>query len=87
VTTFLVAVHLVVDTNGSNPRADIVAALEAHLDRPAQPVPAAGRILDRAVAGEGLAASMAAVTIPSDYRPGTSRFPQWSAVGPKRAAS
>ena len=86
-TAFLVAIHLLVDTNGSNPRADIVAALEAHLDRPAKPLPDAGSILDWAVTGEDLAASMAPVAIPSEYRPGTSRFPQWSAPPPKRAAS
>ena len=86
-TTFLVAIHLIVDTNGPNPRAEIIAALEAQLDQPAARVPATGGILDWAVAGEDLAASMAPVTIPSDYRPGTTQFPQWPRVVPKRAAS
>lgn len=85
-TTFLVAIHLIVDTNGPNPRAEITAALEAQLDRTADAVPAAGSVLDWAVAGEDLAASMAPVTIPSDSRPGTTRFPQWPAVAPKSAA-
>ncbi|WP_420408026.1 hypothetical protein [Hoeflea sp.] len=85
--TFIVAIHLIVDTNGPNPRADIAAALEAQLDRTADPVPAAGRILDWAVAGEDLAASMAPVTIPSDYRPGTTQFPQWPTLVQKSAAS
>ncbi len=86
-TTFLVAIHLVVDTNGPNPRAEITAALEAQLDRPATLVPAVGSILDWAVAGEDLAASMAQVTIPSDYRPGTAQLPRWPRLVPKRAAS
>ena len=85
--TFLVAIHVVVDTNGPNPRAGIIAALEAQLDHPVTSVPAAGRILDWVVAGEDLAASMAPVTIPSDYRPGTTQFPQWPRAVPKRAAS
>ena len=85
--TFLVAIHLIVDTNGPNPRAEIIAALEAQLDQPAAPVPATGGILDWAVAGEDLAASMAPVTIPSDYRPGTTQFPRWPRVVPRRAAS
>jgi hypothetical protein len=85
--TFLVAIHVLVDTNGPNPRAEIIAALEAQLDRPATPVPAAGGILDWAVADEDLAASMAPVTIPSDYRPGITQFPQWPRVVPKRATS
>ncbi|WP_404406843.1 hypothetical protein [Pelagibacterium halotolerans] len=86
-TTFLVAVHILIETDGSSPRSNIVAALEAQLDRPAKPVPAAGSILDWAIAGEDLAASMAPVIIPSDYGPGITQFPQWSATPPKRAAS
>lgn len=70
-----------------DPRADIVAALEAQLDRPAEPVPAAGSILDWAATGEDLAASVAPVTIPTDYTPGTTPFPQWPTLVPKRAAS
>ncbi len=85
--TFLVAIHLIVDTNGPNPRADVIAALEAQLDRPTKPVSAEGSILDWAVAGEDLAASMAPVTIPSDYRPGITQFPHWSRDVPKRTAS
>lgn len=85
--TFLVAIHLIVDTNGPNPRADVTAALEAQLDGPATPVPAVCSILDWVVAGEDLAASMAPVTIPSDYGPGITQFPQWPRDVPKRAAS
>ena len=86
-TTFLVAIHLVVDTNGPNPRAEIIAALEAQLDQPAARVPATGGILDWAVAGEDLAASMVPVVIPSDYRPGTTPFPQWPTRVQKCATS
>ena len=85
--TFIVAIHLIVDTNSLNPRAEIISALKAQLDRPAARVPATGGILDWAVAGEDLAASMAPVTIPSDYRPGTTQFPQWPRVVQKRSAS
>lgn len=85
--TFLVAIHLVVDTNGPNPCAEITAALEAQLDRTADPVPAAGSILDWAVAGEDLAASVAPVAIPSDYGPGTTPFPQWPTLVQKCATS
>ncbi|WP_419906221.1 hypothetical protein [Hoeflea sp.] len=86
-TTFLVAIHVVVDTNGPNPRAGIIAALEAQLDHPVTSVPAAGGMLDWAVAGEDLAASMAPVAIPSDYRPGTTPFPQWPTLVQKCATS
>ncbi|WP_370318764.1 hypothetical protein [Oricola sp.] len=85
--TFIVAIHVVVDTNGPNPRAEIIVALEAQLDQPAAPVPATGGILDWAVAGEDLAASMAPVAIPSDYGPGTTPFPQWPTRVQKCATS
>lgn len=85
-TTYLVAVHLLVDTNGSNPRAVIVAAPEAQFDRPAAPFPTAVTILDWAVAGEDLSASMGLAIIPYDYTPGTTRFPQWPATRRRMAA-
>lgn len=86
-TTFLIGVHILIETDGPSPRSDIVAALEAHLNGPATPVPASGSILDWSVAGKALAASIAPAVIPSDYRSGTTRFPQWPAVAPKGAAS
>lgn len=84
--TYLVAVHILVDTDGANLRSDVVAALEAQLDRPAVAVAAAGTVVDWAVAGEDLASSMAPAVIPSDYMPGTTPFPQWPAAQPKRSA-
>jgi hypothetical protein len=71
VPTYLVAVHLLVDTTGANPRSDVIAALEAHLDHPLGQVPAAGTIVDWAVAGEDLAGS----------------FPDWPSAQQRRAAS
>lgn len=77
-TTYLVAVHILVDTHTASPRSAVVAALENRLDRSAAAVPAAGTILDWAVAGEDLAASMAPVVIPADYTPGATPFPEWN---------
>ncbi|MBY8918858.1 hypothetical protein T8J41_20735 (plasmid) [Nitratireductor rhodophyticola] len=79
-TTYLVAVHILVDTRAASPRSAVVAALENRLDRCAAAVPAAGTILDWAVAGEDLAASMAPVVIPADYMPGATPFPEWNAA-------
>lgn len=77
-TTYLVAVHILVDTQAASPRSAVAAALESHLDRCALAVPAAGTIVDWAVAGEDLAASMAPVVIPADYMPGATPFPEWN---------
>ncbi|WP_238719994.1 hypothetical protein [Nitratireductor alexandrii] len=77
-TTYLVAVHILVDTQAASPRSAVAAALENQFDRCAASVPAAGTIVDWAVAGEDLAASMAPVVIPADYTPGATPFPEWS---------
>ena len=77
-TTYLVAVHILVDTHAASPRSAVAAALENQFDRCATAVPAAGTIVDWAVAGEDLAASMAPVVIPADYTPGATPFPEWS---------
>lgn len=77
-TTYLVAVHILVDTDAASPRSAVAAALENHLDRCAAAVPAAGMIVDWVVAGEDLAASMAPVVIPADYMPGATPFPDGS---------
>ncbi|MCV0398241.1 hypothetical protein [Neoaquamicrobium sediminum] len=77
-TTFLVAVHILVDTQAASPRSAVAVALENQFDRCAAAVPAAGTIVDWAVAGEDLAASMAPVVIPADYTPGATPFPEWS---------
>ena len=85
VSTYLVAVHILVDTNGANPRTDVTAALEAQLGHPSGRVPSAGTIVDWAVAGEDLADSMTPTIIPSDYIAGTTPFPDWPLVQPRRA--
>jgi hypothetical protein len=77
-TTFLVAVHILVDTQAASPRSAVAAALENQFDRCAASVPAAGTIVDWAVAAEDLAASMAPVVIPADYTPGATPFPEWN---------
>ncbi|MDV2968106.1 hypothetical protein RZ532_19100 [Nitratireductor aquimarinus] len=77
-TTYLVVVYILVDTQAASPHSAVAAALENHLDRCAPAVPAAGTIVDWAVAGEDLAASMAPVVIPADYMPGATPFPEWS---------
>ncbi|MCI5075622.1 hypothetical protein [Oricola sp.] len=77
-TTWLVAVHILVTADTPKPRADIAKVLEAHLDgsapSPNQPKAA---IVDWAVAGEDLAASMAPAAVSRDYAPGCMPFPQW----------
>ena len=77
-TTWLVAVHILVTADTTNPRAHIAEALETHLDG-SSPFPdqANVAIIDWAVAGEDLAASMAPAAIPPDYEPGSMPFPQW----------
>ena len=77
-TTWLVAVHILVTADTTNPRADIAEVLEAHLDEsvPSPDQPRAA-IVDWAVAGEDLAASMAPAAVPRDYAPGSMPFPQW----------
>ncbi len=77
-TTYLVAVHILVDTHAPSPRSAVAAALENQFDRCAAAVPAAGTIVDWAVAGEDLAVSMAPVVIPADYTPGATPFPEWN---------
>lgn len=78
-TTWLVAVHILVTADTTNPRADIARVLEAHLDGSAPcPNHSKAAIVDWAVAGEDLAASMAPAAVPRDYTPGSMPFPQWS---------
>ncbi len=77
-TAYLVAIHILVDTDAANPRSAVASALESQFERCAAAVPAAGMIVDWAVAEEDLAASMTPVVIPSDYTPGATPFPDWS---------
>tara|TARA_R110002020_G_scaffold305735_1_gene521603 strand:+ start:367 stop:618 length:252 start_codon:yes stop_codon:yes gene_type:complete len=77
-TTWLVAVHILVTADTTSPRAHVAEALEAHLDG-SSPFPdqANVAIIDWAVAGEDLAASMAPAAIPPDNESGSMPFPQW----------
>ncbi|MCB1469083.1 MAG: hypothetical protein KDK08_18515 [Rhizobiaceae bacterium] len=84
--TYLVAVHILVDTNGTNPRSDIVATLDAQFKEPTIPLPATGTIIDWAVAGKDVAGSMTPTIIPPDYTAGTTPFPNSPAAQPKGAA-
>ncbi len=86
VSTYLVAVHILVHTSSANPRTDVTAALEAQLGHPSGRVPAAGTIVDWAVAGEDLAGSMTPTIIPPDYSAGSTPFPGWPSSQPRRAA-
>ena len=71
-TTYIVAVHLLINIGEANPRAGVAAALERILPE------AGGTVLvDWAVAGIDLADSMAAVSVPPGYRAGESSFPSW----------
>ena len=75
VSTYLVAVHILVDTTGANPRSDVIVALETHLGHPAVSLRGTGTIVDWAVASEDIAGSMTPTIIPPDYSAGTTPFP------------
>lgn len=75
-TTYLVAVHILIDTDAAHPRSAVASALENQLDHCAAASPTAGTIVDWAVAGEALAASMTPVVVPADYPPGATPFPE-----------
>lgn len=78
-TTYLVAVHLLVDA-GPEPRAAIEAALHGILsDAMRQNAGGQSPLLDWAVAGEDLASSIIPVMLPASYAPDTSPFPAWPA--------
>lgn len=77
-TTYLVAVHILIDTDAASARSAVAATLEKQLDRSTGALPAAGTIVDWAVAGEDLAASMVPVVVPADYTPGATPFPDWN---------
>lgn len=77
-TTYIVAVHLIIEVDATNPRADIAmqldhlltSAIRQNTDHPAA-------LVDWAVAGSDLADSMAPVFLPGDYQPDISDFPCW----------
>lgn len=85
-TTYLVAVHLLVEA-GPEPRAAIDAALHDIL-RDAMRQNAGGQspLVDWAVAGEDLASSIIPVTLSASYAPDTTPFPTWPAACSRRRA-
>ncbi len=80
-TTYLVAVHLLVEA-GPQPRAAIDAALHDLLSEGMRQNYGPGTMLiDWAVAGEDLAASITVVDLPAAYIPDETPFPAWPASG------
>ena len=73
-TTYLVAVHLLVEA-GPEPRAEICAALHGILSDAMQQN-----------AGDDLASSIAPVALPASYAPDTTPFPAWPAACSRRRA-
>ncbi|WP_454659133.1 hypothetical protein [Bosea beijingensis] len=83
-TTYLVAVHLLVDA-GPEPRAAIEAALHRILsDAMGQNAGGQSPLADWAVAGEDLASSIIPVALPASYAPDTTPFPEWPAACSRR---
>jgi hypothetical protein len=77
-TTYIVAVHLIVEVDATNPRADIAMQLDNLLTsaiRQNAGSPAA--LVDWTVAGSDLADSMAPVSLSANYQPDISDFPCW----------
>ncbi|WP_371349272.1 hypothetical protein [Ancylobacter sp. IITR112] len=78
-TTYLVAVHLLVEA-GPEPRVAIDAALHDILsDAMRQNAGGRSPLVDWAIAGEDLASSITPVVLPASYAPDTSPFPAWPA--------
>ena len=73
-TTYLVAVHLLVEA-GPEPRAEICAALHGILSDAMQQN-----------AGDDLASSIAPVALPASYAPDTTPLPAWPAAYSRRRA-
>lgn len=77
--TYLVAVHLLVEA-GPQPRAVIDAALHDLLSEGMrQNAGPRSMLIDWAVAGDDLAASIAPVDLPTAYSPDETPFPEWPA--------
>ena len=75
--TYLVAVHLLVEA-GPQPRVAINAALHNLLSEGMrQNAGPRSMLIDWAVAGDDLAASIAPVDLPATYRPDETPFPEW----------
>ncbi|OZA81805.1 MAG: hypothetical protein B7X76_07995 [Azorhizobium sp. 39-67-5] len=83
-TTYLVAVHLLVEA-GPEPRAEIDTALHGILsDAMRQDAGGQSPLVDWAIAGEDLASSITPVVLPASYAPDTSPFPAWPAACSRR---
>ncbi|OYX09138.1 MAG: hypothetical protein B7Z15_14525 [Rhizobiales bacterium 32-66-8] len=83
-TTYLVAVHLLVEA-GPEPRAAIDAALHDILsDAMRQNAGGRSPLVDWAVAGEDLASSIIPVALPAPFAPDTTLFPAWPAACSRR---
>jgi len=79
-TTYLVAVHLLVEA-GPEPRAAIDAALHGILSGATrQNAGGQSPLVDGAVSGEDLASSISPVALPASYAPDISPFPAWPAA-------
>lgn len=78
-TTYLVAVHLLVEA-GLEPHATIDAALHDVLsDAMRQNAGGGSPLVDWAITGEDLASSITPVVLPASYAPDISPFPVWPA--------
>lgn len=76
-TTYLVAVHLLVEANGS-PETEVADALHGILTEDMREYAGAhAYLIDWAVAGEDIAGSIVPVAIAGDYRPDETAFPLW----------
>ncbi|MCG8273927.1 hypothetical protein MIC97_20805 [Aquamicrobium sp. NLF2-7] len=79
-TTYLVAVHLLLEV-GPEPRPAINAALNEILSEAMrQNGGAQSPLIDWAVAGEDLAASIVSVDVSPTYEPDVTAFPDWPAA-------
>ena len=78
-TTYLVAVHLLVEAR-HHPQAEVADALHGILTEDMRKyVGAHSALIDWSVIGDDIASSIAAVDLPENYVPDESAFPSWPA--------
>ena len=76
-TTYLVAVHLLVEANGS-PEAEVADALHGILTQDMRKYAGAhSSLIVWAVAGDDIAGSIVPVAVAGDYLPDATAFPAW----------
>lgn len=76
-TTYLVAVHLLVEANGS-PEAEVADALHGILTQDMRKYAGAqSSLIDWAVAGDDIVGSIVPIAIDGDYKPDETAFPPW----------